>query len=150
MLLIRRTFDPFAISAMVLERPEISSFAVKLPYSKYSFVNVANQMNFSPNDSGKTPNVMISRRKARFQLVVRGESFWNVGYYRLPQFPFLTAILQRPLSSSFCVVKICLAYYSKEVKMLTQESRADGGLVCQLASEDYTFTKSVENGPVEN
>lgn len=70
--------------------------------------------------------------------------------YRLPQFPFLTTILERPLSSSFCVVKICLVYDSKEVKMLTQESREDGGLVCQLASKDYTFTKSVENGSVEN
>ena len=39
-------FTHFPISAMILERPVILSFAVKLPYSKYSLVNVANQMNF--------------------------------------------------------------------------------------------------------
>lgn len=70
--------------------------------------------------------------------------------YGLAQLPFFTTILERPLSRSLCVLKSCLAYDSKEVKMLTQESREDGGSICLLASEDYTFTKSVDNGSVEN
>ena len=34
--------------------------------------------------------------------------------------------------------------------MFTQETREDCCSVCLLASEDYTFTKCVENGSVEN